>query len=294
MKDQLQNTFLEFWNTIIGMIPNIISALLVMLFFFLLGHYTYRLIEKRFSAKWKETVVTALTAGIVKWVLYLIGLIAAVDILGFSGILSSIIAGAGISAIIFGFAFKDIAENFLAGLFLAANRPFKIGNIIEVDGFKGTVKGLDLRTTHIRNVEGKDIYIPNSIIIKNTLVNYTKDGLLRQEFTLGLDIPSDVVQAKVLIMDHLLTFNEILKKPEPNVITSDIGDFTVNIKVLFWVDILKSKLESPAFLGMTVRSKVINDVKDLLLNKGFNLPSPIRELKVYDQPIQLNIQHKDK
>ena len=290
MSEKLKATFLEFWEMIIGMVPNLLAALVVFILFLLVGHFSYKLISKRFAARWKETIVTAFFANILKWLFYLVGLIAAVDILGFSGIVSSIIAGAGISAIVFGFAFKDIAENFLAGLLLAANRPFRIGNIIEVNGFKGTVKGMDLRTTHIRNVEGKDIYVPNSMIIKNIVINYTKDGLLRQQFMIGLDVPSDAIKAKVLIMEYLMTQEEILKNPPPNVVTVDIGEFTVNVQVLFWVDILKNKTIAPAYLGMTIRSKVINEVKDLLLNAGFNLPSQVLEHKIYKEPIPIQIE----
>ncbi len=289
MNEQLKNTFIEFWEMLIGMLPNLLAALVIFLIFFFIGHFLYKIFSKKFAEKWQETIVTKFVANVLKWALYLIGLIAAVDILGFSGIMSSLIAGAGVTAIILGFAFKDIGENFLAGLLLAVNRPFRIGNIIEVDGFKGTVKGMDMRTTHIRNIEGKDIFIPNAMIVKNVVTNYTKDGLLRQQFIIGLDVPSDVGMAKTLIIEHLNGQADILKKPEPNVLVTEIGEFTIDIQVLFWVDILKGKNQSPSYLGMTIRSKIIHEIKDLLLTNGFNLPSQVLEHKTYKEPIELNI-----
>lgn len=289
MNEKLRTTFIDIWDQFLEMTPNIIIAVIVFLTFFFLGRLSFKILQKRFETKWNETLVTNFAANALKWIFYSVGIFAALDILKLSGVVGGLMAGAGITAIILGFAFKDIGENFLAGILLAVNRPFKIGNIIEVEGYKGSVKGMDMRTIHIRNVEGKDIYIPNAMIVKNVVVNYTKDGLLRQEFTVGLDVPSDVSKAKDLIIKHLSQQPDILTNPEPNVITNEIGEFTVNVKVLFWVDILKSKTESPSFLGMTIRSQIINEVKDLLLKNGFNLPSKILEHKNYNEALDISI-----
>ena len=176
MNIDFSKIFNDFYSDISSMLPNIITGILVIIIFIIMGKLFYTFIGKRIQKKWKDTIISNFVSEATKWSFYIFGLIIALNIVGFGGIASSLIAGAGISAIIFGFAFKDIGENFLAGIILALKRPFEIGDIIEVEGYKGTVKDLDLRVTHLRNVEGKDIYIPNSSIIKNTLVNYTKDG----------------------------------------------------------------------------------------------------------------------
>ena len=82
---------------------------------------------------------------------------------------------------------KTLGENLLAGIMLAFNRPFNIGNVVEIDGFVGKVKALELRSTHLRIFNGKDIYIPNSSLIKNPRINYTQDGLSIHDYTVGLD-----------------------------------------------------------------------------------------------------------
>lgn len=289
MNEKLRQTFLEFWDHLIEMAPNILVAIIVMLIFFLMGHFLYKFVNKRFLSKWEGTIVTKFITNSIKWLLYLIGLLAALDILNMTGIVSSIMAGAGITAIILGFAFKDIGENFLAGALLVAKRPFRIGHVIEVDGHKGVVKEMDMRTIHLRNIEGKDIFIPNSMIVKNVVINYTLDGLLRLEFMVGMDIPSDIAEATRLIRDYLSQQPEVLKQPEANVIVMEIAEFTVNLKVLFWVDILKNKTVSPSYLGITIRSRVIQEVKDLLLAHGFNLPSQIIEHKNYSGPMELKV-----
>lgn len=208
-------------------------------------------------------------------------MIIALNIVGFGGIASSLIAGAGISAIIFGFAFKDIGENFLAGIILALKRPFEIGDIIEVDGYKGNVEDLDLRVTHLRNFEGKDIYIPNSSIIKNTLVNYTKDGNLRVNFMLGIAPESNILKTRSLILEYLTQNKQILQTPNPNVVVQELGEFTTDLQVLFWVDILANKKLPDSYLGHNIRSKIITDIKEILDTNNIDMPSQVIEHKMY-------------
>jgi len=282
MKDKLIATFQEFWGKIVDSSPKIISALLLFLVFLVLGNLFKRIYRIRLQARFKESIVSKFIGEFVYWIFILIGLLSALNILGFSALAGSLLAGAGISAIIFGFAFKDILENFLAGILLAVNRPFKIGDIIEVDKFKGPVKGLDLRSTHIRLADGRDIWIPNAMIVKGVLTNYTRDGLLRQEFLVGIDTNDDVEKAHTLIVDLLNAHPDVLENPQSNVLMDEIGVSSVNIKVLFWLDILKkNNSEGPMARGEGIRSQVMRQVKNLLLENGFNLPSNVLEHKMY-------------
>lgn len=283
MYDKLNETFLKFWNNLIDALPNLLAAIVFLLVFILIGYWVGKIFEKSSKRRWKDPIVINFAGQVVKWFFYLTGLVSALYITGLVGLANSLLAGAGISAIIFGFAFKDIAENFLAGILLAINRPFNTGNIIEVDGFKGTVRGMDLRSTHIRNIEGKDIYIPNSRIVKNVVINYTKDGLLRQDFMIGLDLSTDVNHVREIIIAYLKEHPLVLEKPESNLIIKQLGEFTIDVQVLFWVDILKQRAISPSYLGATIRSQIINDVRERLLANNVNMPSQILEHKMYNK-----------
>jgi len=273
--------FNEFYSDISLMLPKIISGIIVIILFIILGKLFYRFIGIRIQKKWKDSIISNFISEAAKWSFYIFGLIIALNIVGFGGIASSLIAGAGISAIIFGFAFKDIGENFLAGIILALKRPFDIGDIIEVDGYKGNVEDLDLRVTHLRNFEGKDIYIPNSSIIKNTLVNYTKDGNLRVNFMIGIAPESDILKTRSLILEYLSENKQILQAPNPNVIVQELGEFTTDLQVLFWVDILSNKKLPDSYLGHNIRSKIITDIKEILDTNNIEMPSQVIEHKMY-------------
>jgi len=285
-------SFNSFWISILEKLPDILVSLAVLIVFIILGKVLYRIFKQRIQNKWKDSIISSFLSEFLKWTFYLIGIIFALFNLGLGGFASSLLAGAGITAIIIGFAFKDIAENFLAGILLAVNRPFDVGDIIEVAGVKGPIKGLDLRTTQIKTVDGRDIYIPNSMVITNVFTNYTRDGLLRLDFHLGLDTFDDIEKARKIIMDHLIKDKDIQQEPVPNVALEELGDSSILIKIMFWINIFKSAQKEQPQLGEPLKSRIMREVKDLLIENGFNMPSTIIEHKMYNDnnPLKVNVQ----
>lgn len=281
MNIDFQKIFSDYIEQIGAFIPNLIAGLILLIVAIILGKIVYRIIIKTTKKRWKQTILSNFLAQAIKWVFYLVGIISAFNVMGFSGITNTIFAGAGVSAIVIGFAFKDIGENFLAGIILAFKRPFEIGDIIEIQSDKGTVKDLDLRSTHLRSAEGKDIYIPNSAIIKNTLINYTRDGLLRSAFMIGIAPESDIDNTRKLILDYLNSNKEILTNPAPSAIVKGLGECTTDIQVLFWVNILAAQNLPDNYLGHNVKSKVITDIKTILDDNNVEMPSQVIEHKMY-------------
>ena len=125
-------------------------------------------------------------------------------------------------------------------------------------------KGKGQSYGHLRNIEGKDIFIPNSSIIKNPLINYTKDGFLRMNFMISIPTECDIEITRKLIMNYLDTNTTILKTPSYSVIVQELGKLTTDIQVLFWVDILTRKNLPDNYMGHSIRSKIITDVKQIL------------------------------
>jgi len=283
MKIDFAKIFSDYFEQISILIPKIITGIILLIIAIILGKVVYRIIINSTQKKWQDNILSNFLAQAIKYTFYLFGVIIALNTFGFSGVAGTIFAGAGVSAIVIGFAFKDIGENFLSGIILALKRPFEIGDIIEVQGEKGTVKSLDLRSTHLRNSEGKDIYIPNSSIIKNTLTNYTKDGFLRINFMLGIAPECDIEQTRNLVLDYLKNQTPILKTPVPTVMVSELGEFTTNIQVYFWIDILTNKKLPDEYLGHNIRSKAITDVKRILDSNNVEMPSQVIEHKMYRQ-----------
>lgn len=136
---------------------------------------------------------------------------------------SSLLAVAGVSAFIIGFAFKDIGENFLAEVVRAFNRPFTIGDVIETNVIIGTIKSMTLRVTLVKTFDGKGAYIPNALILKNPLKNYTLDGFLRYDCQLDLNYDADFSGATELIFSTLRKIPGILQEiKQPDVTISSM------------------------------------------------------------------------
>lgn len=182
----------------------------------------------------EDPLLANFLATIAKALVILVGLLLIFQIISLTGVVSSLLTGAGISAFIRGFALKDIAENFLSGILLAFKRPFKIEDIIDINEIRGQVLQLNLRNTQIKTLDGKDVFIPNSALIKNPLINFTIDGYLRYAFMVGLDYGSDYVAAMKIIEKALQGVPGILEeKKKITVRVNELAESTLNIEINF-------------------------------------------------------------
>ena len=288
MIERIQNEFILWWDSILGISPSIIFGAILFAFFTVFGKFVQKVFVKRFDKQTDDKLLSNFLGRILFWIFACIGFSIFLNKVGLSGADSGLLAGAGVTAIVLGFAFKDIGENLLAGIMLAFNRPFNIGNVVEIDGFVGTVKALQLRSTHLRTFNGRDIYIPNSSLIKNPLINYTQDGLLRHDFIIGLDYGESIKDVMQEIDSTLLGITEIVhaKDLAPFVTISEFGTSTVNVKIHFWIN-------SKDFIGSTVvlKSEVMRKVIVALLDKNVGMPADILELKIYQEgkPIPITV-----
>ncbi|HBY69395.1 MAG TPA: mechanosensitive ion channel protein MscS, partial [Flavobacteriaceae bacterium] len=250
--------------------------------------------KRRFLKKAQDPLMARFLAQALKIILSLIAIMIALDVAGLGGIATGILTAAGGAAIVLGFAFQDIGKNFLAGIILAFNRPFNINDTIMVDTHFGRVKALNFRYTHVKTTDGRDIYIPNSDVLTKPVENYTADGFYRVDFTVGIGYEDDIESAKSIIQEILDTNKEIVHNDTHDnfVIESELAASTVNLKVLFWVHTIDYRKAS-----RVLRGQIIQQVKQALEQKGFNLPADITELKLYgneeDIPLRVRKDPRD-
>ena len=183
-----------------------------------------------------------------------------------------------------GFAFKDIGENFLAGVMLAFKRPFRMGDTVMTAGVEGIITEMSLRETHLKTFDGKDVYIPNANILKSNLTNDTVDGLLRYEIDLGLDYGTNLDVAFPIILKTVKSINGVLQIPEPKVYVDSFGESTINIQYTLWVDLFDTSIDRFA-----IKSAAYYKVWDKLTENNVAMPGKIIELKSYTEDLPLNI-----
>lgn len=271
MYEKVVESFQDFWASIITKVPDFILSLLVLAVFVIAGNLLYRIFRAKMQMRWKDSIIASFLGEFVKWTFYLIGFAFAMFNLGWGGAASSLLAGAGVTAIIIGFAFKDIAENFLAGILLTLSRPFIIGDIIEVSGIKGPAVHLDLRSTRIRTNDGRDIFIPNAMVIKNIFTNYTRDGFIRLDFLVSFNKNDDIEKGRELIIAHLKNQPDIIQEPAPNVELQTIHENMISAKVMFWTNLFNEEKDDQQLLGEPLKSRMMRDVRDILFHNNLKL-----------------------
>ena len=280
----------SYWERFLNSLPQIVIALIVIIVFFIIAGLAGRTLKRNLLKRMEDQLLPVFLGRILRWTIILIGLFIAVNVLGYGGVASGLLAGLGASALIVGFAFKDIGENFLAGVILAFNRPFDIGDVIVSQDYTGTVKEVDMRVTTIKTFDGNDVFIPNSMIIKNPVLNYTLEPTRRHEFIVGVEYASDLGKAVQAVRSVLKDNKEVLDDPAPDVILNDFGSSSINIIVRFWVNneyLTRSQFD--------VKSDVIKEVKEKFDAEGIDIPFDILQLQIHDknQPIPLDITKKE-
>lgn len=247
----------------------------IIIVFFFLANILQKLLKRRLLKRMNDPLLANFISVVFRLIIILVGFMIVFRFVGLTGVVTGVLTGAGISAFIIGFALKDIGENFLSGIILAFKPPFRIGDFVDINGFRGQILSLNLRDTQIKTNDGKDVFIPNATIIKNPLINFTIDGFLRYDFIIGLDYGSDYKAAMELILNTVSKVPGVLSdQKSPNVWVSDLVESTLNLQVTIWVDTFDRGI-----LDVVVKSNAILEVLTALEKAGYNLPARIIELK---------------
>jgi small-conductance mechanosensitive channel len=273
--EKLQASFSEYYESLIAKVPELVEGALVLILFMLLAAVVRRITSKRLESRTEDVLRARFIARVVRTAIILLGLTLAMKAAGYGEIAAGLMAGAGVSAFVIGFALKDIGENFLAGFLLSFSRPFRVNDIIEVDGFKGKVKALNLRNTHIKTFDGKDIFMPNATLIKNPLQNYTLDGYLRQEFTIGVDYSTDFAKAREVLQEVIDQNHAIAKNHAASSISyASLGASSYNIKIQYWQDMFDSPVA-----GSVLKTSLVEECLAALADNDIGTPGDIIELR---------------
>ncbi|MBK7255595.1 MAG: mechanosensitive ion channel family protein [Ignavibacteria bacterium] len=280
METEFINEVNVFWKEFIHILPKAIIAFVIFILFLFLSGKVSNLVKNRLVFRTKDPLLSGFISKITKWIVSIIGFVICMEILGFATLAGGIVTGAGLSAVILGFAFKNIGENFLSGLLLAFNRPFNTGDLIQVEGYTGKITSMDFRTTNIETFDGQNVFIPNSIIINNPLVNYTYESKRRIDFTIQVDYTNDLDKAKKIILNSIKKVKDVLEEPKPLVIVDELTT-SMSIKSFFWIDTKISESSLPE-----IKSNVIELSRKELNDEGIFI-TDVTQIKIMNDPVNV-------
>ncbi len=250
------------WESLLLFLPKFIAGLIVLLITIFIGIRIGKAVMRSLEKHMKDKLLPRFLGRLSKWGFIVLGIALAADTMGFGGLAGGILASAGVTAVVLGFALRDIGENFIAGVVLAFKRPFNVGDTIQTGSYIGKIEAIDLRSAHLRTFDGKDVFIPNSQIFKNPLINFTKDGLIRYEFGLTIALDKDEEKITQLILSELRKIEGVLPEPPTLVAIDELTPAGMRLKVYFWINAFETKD------SLILRSNVIRRTKKVLLGEG--------------------------
>lgn len=210
-------------------------------------------------------------------IIYTMGIILALDILGLN--IMPFVAGAGVAGIAIGFAAKDTLSNLIAGVLLILDRPFEVGDRIEVwsaptnSATWGDVIDIGLRATKIKTTDNIVIVIPNNQIMTRDIINYTTvTDEIRVRIPVGIAYNADVNKAKELISRVSLELDWVMKEPGPKVVVKGFGESAVNLEARVWISDPRRRMDTI--------SHVTDRLKEVFQQEGIEIPFPKRDIYI--------------
>jgi small conductance mechanosensitive channel len=256
-------------------LPLLLIAAALFTLFFLAGRYIMRGVTSLWSRKISNPFLLSTVAKVTMIPIWVLFFYMTLQTAGLSSLATTIIGGTGALGIVLGFAFKDIAENYLSGLLLAFRSPFTKGDLITVEDYEGYVQSINMRGTTILDLSGNLVLIPNSNVIQSVIKNQTATPETRLKFSVGIGYCDSYQKARDLIAGVLNDIPEILKTPAPLIGLDRLSASSADIDIMFWINIRNSS-------GMAVKAEAISRVKEVLLANGISLPDSSREIVFTD------------
>lgn len=264
---------LDTWiRDVILLIPNIITAVLVFLAFYLAARIIDMLLVRILRRTRMGEEISNILIRIVHLGILLIGFFFALGILHLDKTVTSLLAGAGIVGLALSFAFQDIMANFVSGFIIAARKPFKAGDLVETNGIQGYVSRISLRATYIRTFTGQDVIIPSKDVLQKAITNFTTCGTRRVDILVGVSYGDDLEKAAKHAREACESIEDRDASKDVEVYFESFGDSSVNMLVFFWIDLVQNK----SFLK--ARHDAVIGIHKTFKANGITIPFPIRTL----------------
>lgn len=245
----------------------VLAAIILVFLGFVANKASNLLVERAVKRRGGDQHASKTAKKLTSYIIYPLTFVAAISVLGFP--LASLGAAVGLIGLGLSFAVRDMIANFISGIMIMINRPFKIGDQVEVQGEAGTVRDIRIRATDIKTYDGRKVIVPNSTMYNGTVINNTAYDERRFEVIVGVGYDDYVEEAKELGMETLEEAENVESEPEPQVLVDELGGSSVNLKLRGWSKPSKANMVKSA-------SEVTQLVKEKYDEAGIDIPYPIR------------------
>lgn len=248
----------------IAHLPLLLAAIVVVLLAARLG----RLVSQRLHwlrLRTRNPYLDGLMRRVVHGVILVAGVLIALDLLNATALVGALLGSAGVFGLALGFAFKDIAENYIAGILLSLRRPFSPGDTVRIDSYEGKVAALSARDMVLVTMDGNELRLPNALVFKAVLLNFSSNPRRRFEFTFNVDASQSIRKAQDIALAEIAGIEGVLADPAPSWTVVEFGSAGTVLRFFGWIDQRQSDL------GKT-RSEAIRLVKGAFWRAGIEGP----------------------
>jgi small-conductance mechanosensitive channel len=248
------------------LLPNIVVAVVVLLLV-AIGAWVVERSFRRWADRHERSNLGAVLGSFLKWMILLVGGLLALTIVIPSLDPKDLLAGLGLGSVAIGFAFKDILQNWLAGLLILLQQPFKVGDQIVVGSYEGTVDWIETRATIITTYDGRRVIVPNASVYSNAVTVNNALPSRRSQFDVGIGYGDDIDLARKIIVESTLAVDGVQSEPAPEAFVWELACSSVNLRVRWWTN-------SKGATVVHTKASVIQAVKLALDRNGIDMPFP--------------------
>jgi len=264
------DTLSAWLETLVSKLPNLALAILVIVVFWLIARGVRAALARALERLSDNRAVNRLLGTLSYVGLVIVGLFIALGILELDKTVTSLLAGAGIVGLALAFAFQDAVENLVSGVTLSIRRPFRVGDFIETNGEQGTVEDLSLRTTSLRRPQGQLVVMPNRMVFKNPLVNYTTATNRRVDLEVGVSYGESLERVRQVALAAVEPVDGRDPGRGAEVFFTGFGESSIDLVIRFWL----ADLHPGHVMG--AKSEAIERVKEAFDREGISIPFPVR------------------
>ncbi|KHT44099.1 mechanosensitive ion channel protein MscS [Alteromonas marina] len=280
-----QSLLSQLWESFVYRLPGLALGIVIMVAFILLAPHIANVLVKPLTKTTTSPLLRSVIQRSVSLILMLLGIYLFLFLAGLTGFAIAVVSGTGVVGLILGFAFRDIAENFISSLLLTIQRPFRIGDIVQINDFTGIIQKVTARATTLVDFDGNHIQIPNATIYKGVIKNLTANPLMRGQFVIGVGYDADIQEAQRIALEITEGQENVLNDPEPQVLIDELGSSTYNVKVYFWVDVERTSV-------LKMASVLMRNITQAFLDASISMPDDARE-RIFPEGMQLRIEQTE-
>ena len=264
-------------NDTIRLLPNLLLAIIIFMIFWFIAKGFRNLVRNLTKRRKKDRNLALVLGRLAQGIIILLGLFISLSILIPSFEPGDLVQLLGVSSVAIGFAFRDILQNFLAGILILLTEPFKIDDQIILKNYEGTVEQIQTRATTLKTYDGRRIVIPNGELFTNSVTVNTAFEKRRLQYDIGIGYGDDIEEAKQLILEVLNNAENVLQDPPPEALVVDLAGSTINIRARWWIEPPRRRD------ALDTIDTVLTAVNNKLVAHGIDLPFPTQQILFHDQ-----------